>query len=130
MTSRITDLRTACLRAKRAFETLEISYETQILIAPTRDGVREQLKAMLALTPPNSPLPQSADFMAFIDGSSDAYPSYLTDAWLVGTPDEVTMQLQQYQALGVSHFMLWFMDAPQSDGMRLFMEQVAPRFTS
>jgi alkanesulfonate monooxygenase SsuD/methylene tetrahydromethanopterin reductase-like flavin-dependent oxidoreductase (luciferase family) len=128
MVRRIAALRAACLRAGRVFETIEISYETQVLLAPTRDGVREQLRAMLALTPPDAQIPQAKDFTAFIDGSSDAYPSYLTDAWLVGTPDEVTAQLHDYQALGVSHFMLWFMDAPQSDGMRLFMEQIAPRF--
>jgi hypothetical protein len=28
--------------------------------------------------------------------------------------------------LGVSHFMLWFIDFPALDGMRLFAEQVAP----
>jgi alkanesulfonate monooxygenase SsuD/methylene tetrahydromethanopterin reductase-like flavin-dependent oxidoreductase (luciferase family) len=128
MTTRIAALRDTCARVGRDFAELEISYETQILIAQTRDGIRQQLRAMLALTPPGTPTPQDASFMAFIDGSSDAYPSYLTDAWLVGTPDEVTAQLRAYLALGVSHFMLWFMDAPQSDGMRLFMEQVAPRF--
>ncbi|MEO8397521.1 MAG: hypothetical protein ABI700_31275, partial [Chloroflexota bacterium] len=106
---------------------LEISYETQILIAPTREGVREKLKAMLALTPPGGETPQDEDFKAFVSGASDEYPHYLTDG-LVGTPDEIKAQLQAYIDLGATHFMLWFMDAPQTDGMRLFAEQVAPSF--
>lgn len=124
MTRRLDALRAACANVGRDFAELEISYETQILIAPTRDGIREQLRAMLALTP-GAPLPGGADFADFMAGRSDAYPAYLTDAWLVGTPDEVRTQIEAYRAIGVSHFMLWFMDAPETAGMRLFMEAVA-----
>jgi hypothetical protein len=35
--------------------------------------------------------------------------------------------MQAYVDLGVTHFMLWFLDFPSLDGMRLFAEQVAPR---
>ena len=63
-----------------------------------------------------------------MDGTSDAYPHYLTDTGLVGTPDEVRQQLQVYLNLGISHFMLWFMDAPDKEGMSLFIERVAPGF--
>jgi len=44
----------------------------------------------------------------------------------VGTSAEIVSQLQAYLAAGVTHFMLWLIDAPQTQGMRLFMEQVAP----
>ena len=30
--------------------------------------------------------------------------------------------------LGVTHFMLWFMDFPNLDGLRLFANEVMPRF--
>jgi alkanesulfonate monooxygenase SsuD/methylene tetrahydromethanopterin reductase-like flavin-dependent oxidoreductase (luciferase family) len=126
MERRITALRAACDKIGRSFDELEISYETQIVIAPDRAGVREKLKAMLALTPPGSPTPQDADFRAFVDGTSDTYPNYLTSTGLVGTPDEVNEQIRAYMKLGISHFMLWFMDAPAADGMKLFIEQVAP----
>ena len=123
---RLGALRAACQRAGREFDELEISYETQILIAPSREAVREKLKHMLALTPPGTPTPPNADVSAFVSGRSDTYPRYLTDAWLVGTPDEIEQQLQAYIRTGATHFLLWFMDAPQTDGMRLFIEQVAP----
>lgn len=130
MNQRLDLLRAACEKVNRAFDELEISYEAQILIAPTRAAVREKLGAMLALTPADVDTPQDADFRAFVSGDSDEYPRYLTDTGLVGTPDEIKTQLQNYIAIGVSHFMLWFMDAPDMDGMQLFMEQVAPSFKS
>ncbi|MBI1255854.1 MAG: LLM class flavin-dependent oxidoreductase [Chloroflexi bacterium] len=126
---RLDALRAACAKVGRDFSELEISYETQILIAPTREGVREKLKAMLALTPPDGVTPQDDDFKAFVSGASDDYPHYLTDG-LVGTPEEVKAQIQSYINLGATHFMLWFMDAPDTDGMRLFAEHVAPSFKS
>jgi alkanesulfonate monooxygenase SsuD/methylene tetrahydromethanopterin reductase-like flavin-dependent oxidoreductase (luciferase family) len=129
MRRRIEALRAACQEAGRDFNEIEISYETQVLIAPSWTGVRDQLRAMLDLTPPGEATPQDADFLAFIAGESDIYPHYLTEAWLVGTPDDIIAQLLGYLEAGVTHFMLWFMDAPETDGMRLFMHQVAAAVT-
>lgn len=122
---RLRALQAACVAAGRPFDDLEISYETQVLIAPSREAVRERLRAMLALTPQGDETPADADFQAFVSGASDAYPRCLTDAWLVGEPAEVAAQLRAYVAAGVDHFLLWFMDAPETAGMRLFMEHVA-----
>jgi alkanesulfonate monooxygenase SsuD/methylene tetrahydromethanopterin reductase-like flavin-dependent oxidoreductase (luciferase family) len=122
---RLGELRAACARAGRPFDELEISYETQVLIAPSREAVREQLRAMLALTPAGAEKPQDADFLDFVNGASDVYPRYLSEAWLVGTPAEVRAQVEDYARLGVRHFLLWFMDAPGTEGMRLFMDEVA-----
>ncbi len=132
MQRRLKALREACQQVGRAPDELEISYETQILIAPSRAAVRDRLQAMLALTPPGHETlqVQDADFQAFIRGDSSEYPRYLTDSWLVGTPEEIKTQLQAYLEIGVTHFMLWFMDAPETDSMQLFMEQVAPAFRS
>jgi len=128
MRQRLAALRAACQTAGRSFDELEISYEVQILIAPSREAVRAQLRALLSLTPPGVATFDDADFLDFVDGRSDTYPVALSQTGLVGTPAEVAAQLRDYIALGVTHFILWFQDAPQADGMRLFREQVTPQF--
>jgi len=125
---RLGALQAACRAADRAYDKIEKSLETQILIAPNRARLRALLQAMLALTPPGAETPVDADLQAFVDGRTDAYPHCLSDSWWVGTPDEITEQIQSCIDLGVTHFLLWFMDAPQQEGMWLFVEQVIPNF--
>jgi len=43
---------------------------------------------------------------------------------LVGTPDDCLRKLQPYTDLGVTHFMLFFGDLSNLDGLRLFAESV------
>ncbi len=117
-------LESACTAAGRAMSALELSYETQIMIASDRDGLRRQLQNMLAKGD------QEADpaLRAFVAGDTDELPSNVTRTFLVGTPDEVEMQIRQYLDLGFSHFLLWFMDAPEREGIEVFAEEVMTRF--
>jgi alkanesulfonate monooxygenase SsuD/methylene tetrahydromethanopterin reductase-like flavin-dependent oxidoreductase (luciferase family) len=68
------------------------------------------------------------DFRAFVAGESDTLPSRMTEDWVIGTPDQVEQRLRAYMDQGISHFMLWFMDAPRTDGLDLFAANVIPRF--
>ena len=47
---------------------------------------------------------------------------------MVGTPDQVADQIQSYSDLGFSHFMLRFADYPRTEGVKLFIREVLPRF--
>jgi alkanesulfonate monooxygenase SsuD/methylene tetrahydromethanopterin reductase-like flavin-dependent oxidoreductase (luciferase family) len=47
---------------------------------------------------------------------------------MVGTPDELTKQLQAYADLGFTHLVLRFADYPKSEGVELFIKEVLPRF--
>ena len=47
---------------------------------------------------------------------------------MVGTPDELADQIQEYAELGFSHFVLRFADYPGTDGVQLFIKEVLPRF--
>ncbi len=49
------------------------------------------------------------------------YKSYT----FAGTPEECSTLLQPYIRLGVTHFMLFFGDLPDTDGLRLFAQTVA-----
>jgi alkanesulfonate monooxygenase SsuD/methylene tetrahydromethanopterin reductase-like flavin-dependent oxidoreductase (luciferase family) len=133
-------LKAACDRAGRPFADLELSLETQILVAPDVASLRERLREMVELaaaTGHNMPpeiqpfldnYATAADFRAFVSGESDDLPRRMTEDWVVGTPDEVERRLRAYAEEGISHFMLWFMDAPREDGLELFAREVMPRF--
>jgi alkanesulfonate monooxygenase SsuD/methylene tetrahydromethanopterin reductase-like flavin-dependent oxidoreductase (luciferase family) len=133
-------LEEACRRAGRQRSELELSLETQILVAPDRQTLRARLKEMADLArTTTSGLPaeirpfidnyvDDPAFEAFVSGTSDAVPARLAETWVVGTPDEVEQRLRAYVAEGITHFMLWFMDAPRQDGLALFASEVIPRF--
>ena len=117
-------LEAACRAAGRPMEEIELSYETQILLAQDRDGLRRQLKEILSKGTERP----SDDLSAFLNGDTDDVPANLADTFLVGTPDQVEVQIRHFVEMGFSHFLLWFMDAPSRDGIRLFAQEVMPRF--
>jgi alkanesulfonate monooxygenase SsuD/methylene tetrahydromethanopterin reductase-like flavin-dependent oxidoreductase (luciferase family) len=118
-------IRAACDRAGRSFDELELSLEIQILVAPTQTDARAIALSIANLPSPGRGEPRR-DILAAVDSSSPLDATI--DDWLIGTPDDIVRQLREYLALGVSHFMLWFVDFPSLDGLRLFAEQVAPEF--
>ena len=104
---------------------LELSLEIQVLLAPTQAEVRAIARQIAALPPSKRGAPRQ-DMLAAL-ASDDGRPLSATiDDWLVGTPASVFRQLGEYLALGVSHFMLWFVDVPSLDGLRLFAKEVVP----
>ncbi|PJF48141.1 MAG: LLM class flavin-dependent oxidoreductase [Chloroflexi bacterium] len=118
---RLAELRAACARVGRDYDAIEKTYEVQILIASDRDELRRKLDAMLALIPPGE---RPADVVAFARGEAAEPPAWMRETWLIGAPDEIEAQIRRFAELGVTHFMLWFTDAPDESGMRLFAERV------
>jgi len=49
---------------------------------------------------------------------------------IYGTPSQVTAEMRQFIDLGVSHFMMRFIDFPGMDGLELFLEEVLPNLTT
>jgi hypothetical protein len=47
---------------------------------------------------------------------------------MVGTPEELAVLIQYYADLGFTHFCLRFPDYPKTEGAKLFMQEVLPRF--
>jgi alkanesulfonate monooxygenase SsuD/methylene tetrahydromethanopterin reductase-like flavin-dependent oxidoreductase (luciferase family) len=68
------------------------------------------------------------DLRAWLAGATDELPVALTETWICGTPDEAEQRIREYASARITHFMLWFVDAPRLDGMQLFAKQIAPRF--
>jgi alkanesulfonate monooxygenase SsuD/methylene tetrahydromethanopterin reductase-like flavin-dependent oxidoreductase (luciferase family) len=116
----------ACAAAGRAADEIEKSLEVQVLIAPDHAALRDRLRAIVELAPmPNG---MDAELASYLAGATDALPAKLVETWLVGTPGEVAGQVQRYRELGISHFLLWFVDAPDPVGLALFAREVAPQF--
>jgi alkanesulfonate monooxygenase SsuD/methylene tetrahydromethanopterin reductase-like flavin-dependent oxidoreductase (luciferase family) len=120
-------LAAACVAEGRSIDELERSLETQILVASDTAGVRAALQHMIDLEPTTGGRHQT-ELEGFLSGATAELPQSVKDAWIIGTPDEVAAQLQSYINLGISHFLLWFMDAPDPAGLELFAREVAPRF--
>jgi alkanesulfonate monooxygenase SsuD/methylene tetrahydromethanopterin reductase-like flavin-dependent oxidoreductase (luciferase family) len=122
-------LRAACDRAGRNFADLELSLEIQVLVAPTQADVKRAARDIARL-PASKRGAVRQDVVAAL-GADDHQPlSATVDDWLVGTPVEVVAQIREYIGLGISHFMLWFLDFPSLDGLRLFSERVMPAVRS
>lgn len=128
--SKLDVLHQACDRASRDFNDLEISLETQILIAPTHADLDRALDRIEELR--QNEVAQLHNGSTGHLGPTASARSVAEVAaksrhqWLFGTPDEVVDQIRVYRALGVSHLMLWFLDAPHPAGVRLFAEKVRP----
>ncbi len=125
MRQRLGSLSAACDRAGRNMDEITKSLEIQILIAEDMPALRDRLQQITALDPTGQTPPPLAAFTA---GETDEIPESLARTTLIGTPDMVAEQLQAYIDLGISHFMLWFLDAPDEAGMRQFADTVAPHF--
>lgn len=122
-------LQGACDRANRDIRELEISLETQILIAPTHadlDRALERIEELRQAEVARLPIGSKGHLGPAVARSVTEVVAESRHRWLFGTPDEVIDQIRVYQELGVSHLLLWFLDAPDPAGMRLFADKVKP----
>jgi alkanesulfonate monooxygenase SsuD/methylene tetrahydromethanopterin reductase-like flavin-dependent oxidoreductase (luciferase family) len=129
LSAKLAGLQQACDRAGRDLKELEISLETQILVAPTHidlDRTLERIEALRQAEVARLPAGSKGHLGAAADRPVAAVVEEWRQRWLFGTPDEVVDQIRVYQRLGVSHLMLWFLDAPDLAGLRLFAEKVRP----
>ena len=117
MERRIALVHAACDAAGRPRGEIEISAELQVLIGSDNE-IRTSLAAMLAMAPNSGEIDPA--LLAYAEGQGDAPPQSFTETTLLGSPDQIADQLKRYVDLGVSHFLLWFLDAPSSAGMDLF----------
>jgi len=108
-------LKEYCLRVGRDYGEIRKSLETQVLIA---EDEKELNKAMDRIKNLN---PQQKFY-----GPIDVYEKFC----LVGTPEDCIRQIEEFTDLGVTYFMLWFLDFPSLKGIRLFAEKVMPHFRS
>ena len=117
-------IKAACQRAGRDFDELELSLETQVLVAPTEREARDLAKKIAELPMGASARKPNEPGVAYANGGDPPAD------WLVGSVEQVREQIDVYQRLGISHLMLWFLDFPSFDGMRLVDAKVRPNVSS
>jgi alkanesulfonate monooxygenase SsuD/methylene tetrahydromethanopterin reductase-like flavin-dependent oxidoreductase (luciferase family) len=99
--SRLDILRDHCRTVGRDYETIVKTYICDcVALAPTRGQAESIMQASL-------------------------FSQYQP---MVGTPDELTDQIQSYADLGFSHLILRFADYPKTESVELFINEVLPRF--
>jgi len=123
-------LQATCGAVGSDFSRIGRSLETQILIADSDASIDACFRRMETLRPSER---SDADILAQLKATNPALEHYQSrtdfeQEFLIGTPPEIIRRLTQYTDLGVSHFMLWFMDFPSMDGIRLFARAVLPHF--
>jgi alkanesulfonate monooxygenase SsuD/methylene tetrahydromethanopterin reductase-like flavin-dependent oxidoreductase (luciferase family) len=104
-------LQQACEEQGREYNTLGKSLETQILVAESPAHLAELQTQISARNP---------------ERYRDWGP--LMEQFIIGDVPTVIRRLEEYTALGIDCFMLWFMDYPARDGLQRFAEQVMPHF--
>jgi alkanesulfonate monooxygenase SsuD/methylene tetrahydromethanopterin reductase-like flavin-dependent oxidoreductase (luciferase family) len=124
---RLSLLDAALKTAGRSRADIEISFETQILVAPDIATLRRKVASMLDHARAAGHEPDPA-VTAFASGRADSLPSAMADPWIIGTAAEAKARIEALKARGVDHLMLWFMDAPDTDGMAYFMDEIGPSF--
>ena len=124
--SRLAELRTSCDAVGRDFDSIEKTLEIQILIRHDHSEIRSEIRGMLSHTPDFVP---DAELKAYLECEAPFPPQHMQSTWLIGTPEEVRARIDAYVDEGMSHFLLWFADAPSDSGMRLFAESVASQYS-
>ena len=129
-TEKLRALEATCREQGRDFGRIGRSLETQILIAESDAAIDACFRRMEELRPAER---SDADILAQLKATNPALERYRSRAdfeqeFLIGTPARIVQRLEEYTALGVTHFMLWFMDFPSMDGVRLFARDVMPAF--
>jgi alkanesulfonate monooxygenase SsuD/methylene tetrahydromethanopterin reductase-like flavin-dependent oxidoreductase (luciferase family) len=123
---RLAALRAACEKVGRDYASIEKTLEIQVLVAPDEAAIKQRVREMLAIAP-DAPDAPDETLTRWLDGAAPM-PEWMRDTWLIGTPDDVAAQVQAYVDEGITHFMLWCVDAPREDTVRMFAEQVIPRY--
>ena len=106
-------LREECLSSGRDYTSIAKSLETQVIIAPNHAELDELLNRIRTQNP-------EAKF--YRDETR------LRKVYVFGTPEECIDKIYEYVKLGMTRFILWFVDFPSVGGMKLFADRVLPHF--
>jgi len=113
-------LKDHCSRVGRDYDEIEKSWMGRAMVGTDPQQLRNRLKKLYGI------------------GRLRIRPSQPFDNWLenvverglVGSPSQCLAKIHEYANLGVTYFMICFLDAPSTDNMALFSENVMSSLAS
>ena len=106
---KVAAMKRRCDELRRDFDTLEVSQQCTVVIAPDEASAREQLEKAKKI------------YGGHMGGA-------LEEHGIWGAPEQVIERIQRHVALGVSLFVIEFFGRDTREPARLFAEKVAPAF--
>jgi alkanesulfonate monooxygenase SsuD/methylene tetrahydromethanopterin reductase-like flavin-dependent oxidoreductase (luciferase family) len=124
-------LQEECEVQERDFSTLSFSLEVQLLIRDTEEEIEEELQRYRELRDDNNSYDE--DILVQLNSTNLGNVDYnstgsLKKEFLIGTPEVIKEQMAEFCLGGVEHFMIWFMDFPDTKGIEIFSEKVMKNF--
>lgn len=107
-------LKDHCARAGRDYDAIEKSWMGRAMVDTDARQLRTRLKTLyqsgrLRITPPQP---------------FDDWLETVGERGLIGSPSQCLAKIREYADLGVTYFMICFLDAPSTDNMELFAENM------
>jgi len=120
-------IKAECERQGRNFSEMGLSLETQVLIREKEEEVDRMFEVFNELKKCNNSY--DADILEQLKKTNTSFDGYdlrknIEEEFMIGTPQNIKQKLDKFVEMGVSHFMLWFMDYPDRHGIKLFAETV------
>lgn len=114
----------------RNFSDISLSVEVQLLIRTTNDEIDRELEKYRKLKKLNNSY--DTDILEQLNSTNTVKIDYNSDEvlkkeFIIGTPEEVNKIFNSFIKIGVEHFMIWFMDYPDTTGMKLFSKEIMKR---
>ncbi len=100
-----------CHQVGRDFSQIQVTHNARVLIAETSSDLERRITQQA----------QAANL-------TGAQFQEDLSRYICGTPDQCVRQIQEYVDQGISYFFLIFSDPISSEDLRLFAEEVMPRF--
>jgi len=116
MRDRMNTLGRYCDEIGRDFKEIKKSWDSWVIIAPTEKEVEMKIRKL------RLGIKRAMD--EFNLASIDEYKKIS----VVGTPEECAERVQLYKDIDITHFMFWFLDYPDMEGIRTFAKEVIPQF--
>ena len=120
-----------CQRQNRDVSDVSLSLETQVLIRNEESEIDEIFDGFSELAKYNNSFDD--DILIQMKATNPTLENYSSkkdfeNEFMMGPPNIIKEKLDQFIEMGVTHFMLWFMDFPDQTGIKLFAEKVFPHY--